>query len=328
MNVQHIINISGGKDSTATYLLAIERGMSFRAVFADTGHEAPPTYEFIDGLADAAGGPPIEIIRADFAESMKQRAEQLPMHWGRDKTSPRGVVSPAQPDERIADVQSKMKPTGNPFLDVCVKKGIFPRPFSKFCTQELKIIPIFEQVILPALEKGNVIQWLGIRRDESHARRNAPRFETTQLYEGKHRVVKYCPLVDASVDDVFAIHKRHGVAPNPLYALGVSRVGCAPCIMASKNEIAILAKHFPETIDRLRDWEKKVSEVSRTKQRQFFLTNKTPQGRYALATTTTGAADNPQFAGIDVVVNWAVDDGQENLIADGEERPCEAGMCE
>ena len=34
----HIVNISGGKDSTATYLLALERGKPFRAVWADTGH--------------------------------------------------------------------------------------------------------------------------------------------------------------------------------------------------------------------------------------------------------------------------------------------------
>lgn len=38
LTVQNIVNISGGKDSTATYLLAIERGRPFRAVWA--AHEA------------------------------------------------------------------------------------------------------------------------------------------------------------------------------------------------------------------------------------------------------------------------------------------------
>ncbi|WP_320200703.1 hypothetical protein RMR16_025150 (plasmid) [Agrobacterium sp. rho-13.3] len=35
--IQHLVNVSGGKDSTATYLLALESGRAFRAVFADTG---------------------------------------------------------------------------------------------------------------------------------------------------------------------------------------------------------------------------------------------------------------------------------------------------
>ena len=37
--VQHLVNVSGGKDSTAVYLRAIELGGPFRAVFADTGNE-------------------------------------------------------------------------------------------------------------------------------------------------------------------------------------------------------------------------------------------------------------------------------------------------
>ncbi|MGA4815516.1 phosphoadenosine phosphosulfate reductase family protein [Pseudomonas aeruginosa] len=40
--------MSGGKDSTALLLLAIERGAEdLQAVFADTGHEHPQTYEYI-----------------------------------------------------------------------------------------------------------------------------------------------------------------------------------------------------------------------------------------------------------------------------------------
>jgi len=36
--VQHLVNVSGGKDSTAVYLRAIEVGRPFRAVFADAGN--------------------------------------------------------------------------------------------------------------------------------------------------------------------------------------------------------------------------------------------------------------------------------------------------
>ena len=52
--IQHLVNVSSGKDSTATYLRAMELGRPFCAVFADTGHEHEWTYEFVDRLLGAA----------------------------------------------------------------------------------------------------------------------------------------------------------------------------------------------------------------------------------------------------------------------------------
>ena len=53
-----IINMSGGKDSTATALLAIEREVDAIFAFADTGHEHAQTYEYIEYLQDVLGMPP------------------------------------------------------------------------------------------------------------------------------------------------------------------------------------------------------------------------------------------------------------------------------
>ncbi|WP_209286280.1 phosphoadenosine phosphosulfate reductase domain-containing protein [Marinobacterium alkalitolerans] len=46
MKDYNIVSISGGKDSTATLLVALARDVSnLSAVFADTGHEHPETQE-------------------------------------------------------------------------------------------------------------------------------------------------------------------------------------------------------------------------------------------------------------------------------------------
>lgn len=54
-NHAHIVNVSGGKDSTAVYLLALERrernGMDFTPVFANTGNEHEHTYDYVRQLA-------------------------------------------------------------------------------------------------------------------------------------------------------------------------------------------------------------------------------------------------------------------------------------
>ena len=48
-----VVGISGGKDSTATALLAFEHlETPPRYVFCDTGLEAPVTYEYVEYLSE------------------------------------------------------------------------------------------------------------------------------------------------------------------------------------------------------------------------------------------------------------------------------------
>ena len=54
----NIISLSGGKDSTALALLALARKVpNLFGVFADTGNELQPTYEYVRYLETALGLP-------------------------------------------------------------------------------------------------------------------------------------------------------------------------------------------------------------------------------------------------------------------------------
>ncbi|HBO1242466.1 DUF3577 domain-containing protein [Pseudomonas aeruginosa] len=81
--IQHLVNASGGKDSTATYLLALESGRPFRAVFADTGNEHELTYEYIQRLHERTGGPKVEVVRADFSRELAQHKSYLLREWSK-----------------------------------------------------------------------------------------------------------------------------------------------------------------------------------------------------------------------------------------------------
>lgn len=265
MRTQHLVNVSGGKDSTATYLRAIELGRPFRAVFADTGNEHPLTYEYVATLAQRTGGPAIETVRADFGPQMAARRAYIAAHW-----SAKGFSA-----QKVSRALELMRPSGNPFLDLCLLKYRFPASQSQFCTEELKIIPIIERVVLPMLKTGPVLQWLGIRAEEGRRRAKQPRYN-------RHESGCYLwrPIFNWPVRDVWAIHAKHGIAPNPLYALGFGRVGCFPCVNCNKKEFALIGRHGPEHLERVNEWAELVGEVSPRNRATFFPIKDTLTGNF------------------------------------------------
>lgn len=276
---QHIVNISGGKDSTACYLLALQRGATFRAVMADTGNEHPVTIDYAERLAERTGGPQVEIYRADFTANMARKRGYIAEHWAA------AGVQPALVDRAIAALQ----PTGIPFLDLCLWKGRFPSRRAQFCTEFLKSEPIGKQVIDPARQAGPVVQWLGVRRAESLARRTAPMWQTVRT-PGQHAMRFYRPLIHWTAENVFAFARAQGLEPNPLYLQGMGRVGCFPCINASKSEIRAIALRYPEAIDRIEEWEAICAEASKRGVGTFFAADVTPEGA-ALAKQISGIPD-------------------------------------
>lgn len=281
--IQHLVNVSGGKDSTATYLLAIESGREFTAVFADTGNEHELTYEYVATLAERTGGPAIRTVRADFTKALAKHRQYILSEW------PKQGISDAKV-QRAAELNT---PTGNPYLDLCIVKGRFPSRMAQFCTEELKTIPITTQVVGPMLKRGPVLQWLGIRREESAKRRKDPRFNHHESGSMLWR-----PLIEWTEEQVFAKHYEHGIKPNPLYARGMKRVGCYPCINCGKEELRLIAKHSPEHIARIAEWERIVSEANKRSLSTFF----------AATTDPVSAANEArgEYAGIHVIADWAL----------------------
>ena len=313
---EHIINISGGKDSTATYLLALERGKPFRAITAETDNEHPLTDEYIDTLADKTGGPPVERFRADFSRQINLRRENLPALW-----SKAGI-----PDDIIQEAVDALHPTGNVFIDLALVKGRFPGSKSKFCTQELKIKVIENQVIIPAMERGNVVQWLGVRRDESKARANTPKFRKTRWIKPKATLLYYYPVVSWTWQDVFDIHKKHNIDPNQLYSWGTSRVGCWPCIFARKDEINTIRQRDPDAVKKLMHWEAIVTRASKRRGATFFPADKTPAGAQMIKNGHVNG-----FPNAEEVFDWSRTKRggkQYDLFADTGGCVSEYGMCE
>ncbi len=262
MIVQHLVNVSSGKDSTACYLLALERGVSFRAIFADTMNEHEAVYEYLDRLPERTGGPKVELVRADFTQEIAAKRAFIANDQRRGRRDGRRIRWTNKAKRRALSV---LHPTGNVYLDLCLWKGRFPSRKAQFCTEELKTLPIIDKIVLPALRVGPVLQWLGIRKDESQNRAKQPRFNRTDSGAYLWR-----PIFTWTAEDTFALHRKHGLPRNPLYDQGFTRVGCMPCINCKKEELRLIGKLHGEHIDRIAEWERLVGMASKRGASTFF----------------------------------------------------------
>ncbi len=215
----HVVaSVSGGKDSAAMALHFAERGIPFNRVFCDTGWEHRDTYAYIRETLEPAIGP-ITWLRSEVA--LEGEAEAV-----------------AQELEAVLGHYSAM-------VRWILKKAMFPSRMRRYCTDELKVNPIAEHMRATAdAAPWMVVNAVGIRAGESFARSQLPEWEASNLgTKGKPmQAWTWRPLREWTEADVIAIHKRHGLKPNPLYIRGAARVGCWPCIFARKAEVAMVAR--------------------------------------------------------------------------------------
>lgn len=287
-----------------------------RFLGADTGNEHPIWQEhmaYLDEWLQRQIGQRIEIVRADFSGEFETRRQNIRTDWAKEKRRTEHTadckarreaipklakgcrhsrersealkawvaacdcpvrVSPPVPDEIIELAVEALQPTGNPFLDLCMLKGRFPGAKTRFCTERLKLEPMWA-LKQPLIDEGvSIVEWIGERSEESEARERKPALE--RIRHERATQVLYRPIKDLKHRDVFEISKRHGLRPNPLYLMGMGRVGCWPCIMEKKEGVRIISQRTPDQIDRLEKWEQLVRLVSRRGDATFFCAKMIP----------------------------------------------------
>ncbi|CAI2094082.1 PUA domain (predicted RNA-binding domain) [Serratia fonticola] len=268
-----VLSVSGGKDSLAQWLLALDAGVDVLPVFADTGNEHPVTMEYLDYLESKLGA--IRRVKADFTGRIEGKRKFIAERWPVTLVSECGYTD-GQAADIIKMALDTLKPTGVPFLDLCMWKGRFPSTKVRFCTFELKHIPIRDQVVNPLLDEyDEVISWQGVRAEESRERAALPMWVTDADETPGLNV--YRPILDWKHADVFALAKFHGIKPNPLYLQGCGRVGCMPCINVNKAELSEIFLRWPEEIERIARWERIVAACSRRQNSTFFPSTQDPK---------------------------------------------------
>lgn len=217
------------------------------------------------------------------------------------------------------------------FLQLAIKKKRFPGARARFCTEQLKIVPVrkyFEELWLDGFD---VITHSGVRRDESVERSMMDEWDYSEFIKSRVRR----PLLDWTIQDVWDAHRRYGLPINPLYLQGWKRVGCMLCCMSNKEDVRRTVLKRPWVIDRYREWERIVSENNPNGGiASFFPADTVPEAQRS-KTYTNRKGETYSVATIDDVARWSmtlrggVQGGFDFMFdADDAHMPCASGYCE
>jgi len=210
-------------------------------------------------------------------------------------------------------------------------KAMFPSRVRRFCTEQLKVRPLFGHFFERIEQTGKeLVNAVGVRAAESASRAKMPEWDGYSDARGDFWIWR--PIIHWTQQDVIDIHHRHNLRPNPLYLAGASRVGCWPCIFARKAEIRHVADSDPDRIDLLRELERETTEAADARAAAKGETNEHP--RTFFAGRGPGAVGGRAGAmPIDEAVQWSrtAHGGRQLMLLDTRD-PDEGclrwGMCE
>lgn len=178
------------------------------------------------------------------------------------------------------------------FIGMVRKRGMFPSPQYRQCTNDLKVGPINKVIRRVMAEKGALVglNCTGIRAEESPNRAkksplaynkkltifnrydcpkgtkdkkgNVKRLQDFNSPKKGERVVwDWLPIFDWMIEDVFQSIKASGQRPHWAYEVGMTRLSCCFCIMASKGDLRTSAQHNPELLDQVAELEVEIGHT-------------------------------------------------------------------
>jgi len=100
--------------------------------------------------------------------------------------------------------------------------GLWETSSTQACCQKHKVEPLFA-----ALE-GYDTWFTALRRDQSPSRANLQESEPFKLPSGT-QITRVAPIAGWTARDVWRYAKAHDIPLLPLYDLGYTSIGCAPC---------------------------------------------------------------------------------------------------
>lgn len=226
-----IVQFSGGKDSLAALLWAVEHyGKGVIAVFCDTQWEHEFTYQHVADVIESLGVRLVTLTGKESFIGLAKKKQRFPstkarfcteelkvkpfIDWVLDQQDDLIIIQGIRKDESAA--RGKMQ-------DQCTFFRYYFEPYKT--------------------DKNG--------RNRFHSYRS----KEVKAFCKAYAQDVFRPIFEWNAAQVFDYIASKGFTPNPLYKLGFKRVGCFPCIMCTHQELKEISSAFPETVQRLRNAE-------------------------------------------------------------------------
>jgi len=227
-----LVPISGGKDSTATLVLALKTGNPVYPVFNDTSFEHPITYEYLEYLEKRLG---IKINKTKGPKGNETLEESIL----KNKTFPSGRIR---------------------FCTMYLKQYALRDWYNNNLYAPTRKVE-FWYGIRTAESSQRKHKYSGLEPNDL--------FDMEELFPNRYNkklrdtIKVRLPLITWTREWVFRFLKENEVAYNPLYDEGTNdRVGCYPCMLASsKIQLKMFKTPFGQTqLEKIKQLERRLGK--------------------------------------------------------------------
>jgi 3'-phosphoadenosine 5'-phosphosulfate sulfotransferase (PAPS reductase)/FAD synthetase len=245
-------------------------------VNSSAGKDSQAMLDYLVELADAQGVARSRLVvvhcdlgRVEWEGTAELAAEQA-AHYGL-----RFEVVTREKGDLLTQVEQRHE------ANIAKGRDIAPWPSSaaRWCTSDQKTAQVLKLITSLTDEIRNKAGWirnadgtyakrqarilncLGIRAQESPARAKKAAWEKDpKACNGKRDVDRWLPIFDWSEEQVWDRIHASGVRYHDAYDKGMSRLSCCFCVLASKPDLIIAAKHNPSLAQEYRAVEDKVGK--------------------------------------------------------------------
>lgn len=248
-----IISFSGGKDSLACVLYALELGIPKHKI--ELWHQAvdgrpgvdprffdwPCTESYCEAVAEALQLP----LKFQWREGGYEREINK-------LNEPTAKIGFELPDGSVGQAGG----TGDPNTRLMFPAAVADLR-TRWCSAVLKIDVATAAINNdPRFKRSKILEITGERRQESNNRARYAEVERHKSTTQSRRVDQWRAIIDWPEERVWAVIQKWGIRPHPAYYLGWSRVSCAFCIFGNPDQWASIRAVSPTLFWKILNYER------------------------------------------------------------------------
>ncbi len=148
------------------------------------------------------------------------------------------------------------------FFEMVEHRQMFPSPATRQCTSDLKRGPIEKAIRHRVKNVGRklIVNCMGLRAEESpnRAKKNPFKFNKRNSKAGREWY-DLLPVHELKTSEVFSAIKKSKQIPHWAYSVGMTRLSCCFCIMASDHDLKIAAEYNKDLYNKYVKTEKRLN---------------------------------------------------------------------